>query len=39
MSKEEILAAMTPNLQHYIDGDISPQQCPTRPAARSLRQD
>jgi len=25
MSEQEILAAMTPNLQRYIDGDISPQ--------------
>jgi hypothetical protein len=22
MSKDEVLAAMTPNLQHYIDGEL-----------------
>lgn len=38
MGKEEILAAMTPNLQRYIDGDISPQQRLQR-AAPSPRPD
>jgi AcrR family transcriptional regulator len=37
MSKEEILAAITPNLQRYIDGDISPRQHHPQRAARSPR--
>ena len=39
MSGEEILAAMTPNRQRYIDGDISPQQQRPQPAAPSPRPD
>jgi AcrR family transcriptional regulator len=39
MSEDEILAAMTPNLQRYIDGEISPQQYGPQRAARSPRPD
>jgi AcrR family transcriptional regulator len=35
MSEDEILAAMTPNLQRYIDGEISPRHHVPQRAARS----
>ena len=39
MSEQDILAAITPNLQRYIDGDISPQQQRLQRATRSPRPD
>ena len=37
MSEDEILAAMTPNLQRYIDGEIAPRHHGPQRAARSPR--
>ena len=39
MSEDEILAAMTPNLQRYIDGEISPQQHDPQRVASSPQPD